>query len=237
MTILQSKFESDLQGEKILGEFLQKFFYSKLNIENFFRNTPDKYNFLDNQYLGIDVTFKFSNCEYIVDEKATLHYPNGLPTFAFEIKYRKNGEWKTGWLYDTNKKTEYYLLAWPRRKNKDLNYLIIDDIKTVEVMLIKRSDLLNYLNTSYGLNKNIVEKKANKIITLNNFGKSPITHFSDIYFFYTKNLAETPINIIIKKNILKKIATFHFLIYRNTPYSQQPKYDIWLKKDFRKFQK
>jgi hypothetical protein len=108
-------FHEDLKGEQALAEFLEAFLYSKLDIQDFHRNT-DRVN----QFRGIDVSFTFRGNVYVIDEKANLHYADGIPTFAFELSYIKNGRRKPGWFFDDSKMTDYYLVAWPKRKNVEI---------------------------------------------------------------------------------------------------------------------
>lgn len=231
----KSTFSEDLNGESILAEFLDKYLYEKLQIQEFIRNTPHQRNHMEKQYKGIDVTFKFEGSHYIVDEKATLQYPNGIPTFAFELRYKKNGQWRPGWFYDDTKETKHYLLAWPIRDDVKLSYLKLDDIRKVEVMLISRKDLRDYLFDNFRVNQDGIQVEVDKIIKANHFGKLHQIHpFSNHYYYYTEYLAETPINLVIQKNKLKELAIFNFMIYRNMPYSKKGNSGIWLKAQYQK---
>lgn len=228
MNNLKSKFNDDMNGEKILANFLDKFLYKKLDVKEFCRN-----NDLEKQFRGIDVVFVFKGKEFIIDEKAQLHYPVPRPTFAFELCFRKADKWKMGWFYDETKRTEYYLLAWPKRKEVEVSELIENDIHTVEVMLINRQKLRDYLFHTYKINKESIKTEIEKIIKANEFGPHPKNHSNiEHYYYYTNTLAETPINLIIKKNRLKKLAEFYFTVYRNKPFSKEEDYSFWLKERF-----
>jgi hypothetical protein len=230
MKIPKSNFIDDLNGEKVLANFLDEFLYKKLEIQNFSRTTSNKSNYLTNQYKGIDVTFTFNSFNYIIDEKATLYYPEGIPTFAFELRYKKDNKWHPGWFYDETKETEYYLLAWPKRKNVKLSELKLDDINTVEVMLLARKDLHNYLNEHYAINSAAINDAVDGIIKANQFGKLEKIHpSSGHYYYYTEYLAETPINLVVQKNTLKQLAIFHFVIYRNKPFAKNKNSYMWLR--------
>ncbi|WP_051633616.1 hypothetical protein [Bacillus sp. UNC41MFS5] len=232
----KSNFEVDLNGENVLANFLDTYFYAKLEIQEFFRNTPEKNNYLNNQFRGIDVTFTFNGSNFILDEKATLYYPNGIPTFAFELSYKKDNVWRQGWFYDETKETDYYLLAWPKRQAVKVSELKVEHFQTVEVLLISRKNLQNYLNEKYDINKQAIQVTVENIITSKKFGKLDNIHpSSNHYYYYTEYLSETPINLVIQKNTLKEFATFHFMIYRDKPYAQNKDNNIWLKKQFQRF--
>lgn len=229
---LKSKFKGDKKAEGVVADFLDQYLYPKLNIHRFQRITD-----LDQQHRGMDVVFTANNQPYIVDEKAQLHYNPPLPTFAFEVKYKKDGQWKPGWLFDYTKETEYYLLVWPKRDDVALKELQVNHIKTTEVMLISRQQLLFHLNNSFQINEKTVEQEAKAIIHANQFGKLHTIHpDSTHYYFYTERLAETPINIVIQKNTLKQLALFHFVVYRNTPYFKSRESEEWLKDEFIRLQ-
>lgn len=229
----KSNFIDDLNGENVLANFLDKYFYAKLEVRDYFRNTPEKHNYLQYQYKGIDVTFKWNGYDFIVDEKATLHYPNGIPTFAFELRYIKDNIWRPGWFYDETKQTEYYLLAWPKRQDIKLSELKMEHFQTVEVMLLSRKNLHEYLNKNYDITKQAIHVAVDNIITANNYGKLHNIHpSSNHYYYYTKYLSETPVNLVIQKSTLKELAIFHFVIYRDKPYAQRKENKIWLKKGF-----
>ncbi|MCM3690766.1 hypothetical protein [Neobacillus niacini] len=229
MKTTKSNFMDDLKGEHVLANFLDKYLYEKLEIQTFFRNTPDKNNYLSNQFKGIDVSFTSNRFDYIVDEKATLYYPNGLPTFAFELSYKKDNMWHPGWFYDETKETGYYLLAWPQRQDVKLSELKMEHIQKVEVMLLCRKDLQEYLDKNYGFNKTNIQIAVDEIIKAKKYGRlHTISDSSPHYYFYTANLSETPINLVIHKKTLQKLALFHFVIYRNKPYAQNSNSNKWL---------
>ena len=97
-----NSFKSDIEQEKILSKYLDNV-YEKKKLK--FKRVFDIY--LQNQ--GVDLKIFVNSDEYLVDEKAQLHYLNlDLPTFTFELSYLKNSKLKEGWLLDRNKKTQYY---------------------------------------------------------------------------------------------------------------------------------
>lgn len=230
---MKSKFMEDLHGEGVLGEFLDKFLYGKLQIQEFTRNSRLKLDYMEYQFKGIDITFTFNGTDYIVDEKATLQYPDGIPTFAFELKYKKNNQWREGWFYDESKATRYYLLTWPIRNPVELSDLQVNDIRKVEVMLISRKELQDYLFKNYQIDRNVIQGEVDNIIKAQKFRKLHTIHpTSNHYYYYTEYLAETPINLVIQKNTLKDLAIFHFNIYRDKPYIKNTNSTIWLRTQF-----
>jgi hypothetical protein len=99
-------------------------------------------------------------------------------------------------------------------------------------MLIKRSTLQDHLFTSLQINKQTAERQAAEIISNQRFRKNSIDSSKQIYYYYSNQLAEAPINLVIHKDILKTLAEFHFNVYRNKPYVKHEKYVSWLKEEY-----
>ena len=148
--------EYDEHCEKIMSDFLYKYFYKQLNPKKIERIT-DK----NKQIKGIDVILQIDDKIYSIDEKASIRYIN-LKTFALELSFiGRNGKINKGWLLDENKINNYYLFVWINQLNHDLIYSI-NSIKNVDVALVEKEKILNYLST-IGWNKEKLKTKNNKI--------------------------------------------------------------------------
>lgn len=234
---MKSNFDNDLTLEKELAKFLDKNFYPWLRNNDSpvidYNRVYDK----ESQKKGIDITLDlFNNKTGIIetcniDEKSTSHYLNkGIPTFAFELSYIDNNKKnKTGWLLDNNKETDFYALIWPNikeekyaeltkefgdKQQKWQGYIKSDDFFSMELWMINRLKLLNYLNENYNLSKEKL-KKINDNIRENrdvnprfNNDKSPNKRYK---FTYTRHLNEKPINLVIWKNTIRSIASKFFI--------------------------
>ncbi len=199
---------SDSNAEQEVSKFLDKNFYA-----HYVKN-PRRMSSKKEQLSGIDIKFDYKNeLELLVDEKAMVHYVNqNLPTFAFEISFcLSSGDDVEGWLFDSKKLTQYYLIAWIWAEKK-IGFSE-KDITKLEILLIKRQSVLDMLN-AHGISR----EDANGIISeirKNNqpgyFRKDPNRVFN---FFYSKQLLEKPINIIVKKTYLEKLAIAKHIISR-----------------------
>jgi hypothetical protein len=114
-----------------------------------------------------------------------------------------SGQLVDGWLFDESKQTQYYLLAWVwANKEKDFS---VDDITKLEVLLIDRQKIIALL-AKYGVDSARATRGSIKIrtdgIPRDNY-KSPTRPF---YFYYSPQLAEKPVNIIIHKRTLINLA-------------------------------
>ena len=202
---MRSKRSSDSAAEGVVARFLDLYFYP--NIRSDWKREEER----EAQLLGVDVTLETDSGSIAVDEKAAVHYVNKeLPTFAFEINYyNEQGDLVGGWFLDPKKVTEWYLLIWIKaKKEKDMG---LEDILELEVMMLEREQL-----------KQDVEKKGAlkgleggaSLMRSEGIKKRSIAGQKDMYFYLTETLAEKPLNLIIRKSHLSKMALLHALVDR-----------------------
>lgn len=206
-----SKFQSDLAQEEILSKYLDKI-YKEKKIEF------ERIHKLDLQHQGIDLKIFVNSNQYLIDEKAQLHYINTeLPTFTFELSYMKNNILKNGWLFDKNKKTQYYfLITGIYLKENKAKLKTSDDIKKLKITSVNRNKLIQHLD-SIGLNISKLQKYDNHFRMNNSYGKNGITEldkYSEGVIYFSEQLVEKPINIqlrleyLIQSEVAKK---FHYV--------------------------
>ena len=113
-----------------------------------------------------------------------------------------------GWLIDLKKKTEYYFLMWIKAKS---NLVITkDDILEISATLVSRKKIMEYLESiSYNREKLI---RASDKIRLNNLDGALGKSENLLYIFTVLWISEQPINIIIKRKVLEKLALKNFEI-------------------------
>lgn len=199
--MLQSNFASDQKKEQKLAVLLDASYQKHLKHYNF-----ERIHDMKRQMLGIDIILKHktNGKTFFVDEKAQLDYMNEeLPTFAFELSYEKKGVLKKGWLFDTDKETQFYALVTA----------IYSDAPNIftscKITLVNRKKLLDFLKTK-NINLNILKAAISKSVSEN--GKIKITqlnHRTEGYLFLSRiNKAEKPTNLILKLDFLieNKIA-------------------------------
>lgn len=194
-----SKFEKDLDQEGILSQYLDKI-YKKIGI-NFKRESN-----INEQHKGVDLIITQGAKDSIVDEKAQLHYLNkDLPTFAFELNYLKGNTLNKGWLFDSNKKTEYYFLITGIYLKEGIYELTTHhDIDSVKITKVDRAKLIEYLK-SIGLDKKRLDGYADDIRRDKLYGKNEIKELDKITqgnVYFTMGLDEKPINLVLKLKYL-----------------------------------
>ncbi len=192
---LKSTFNADLKKEQQLALLLDGY-YSKHLKQYDFERVYDK----KRQFEGVDLilTHKETGVRHSIDEKAQLDYINeDLPTFAFELSYKKAGGLKKGWFYDPSKKTEFYALITGIYSDAPNTYT------SCKITLVNRNKLLAYLQ-----NKGITEIRLKKTIETHGtqHGKlklKMLNHRTEGYLYMSSdNKAEQPVNLVLRLDFL-----------------------------------
>lgn len=210
----ESKFKEDMAAEKIMGEFLDEYFYPQvLKSGKTIERVCDK----ERQRKGIDVIVFSENHRFNIDEKAQLDYiGNPLPTFAFELlsHITENGkrEKRIGWFINDSLETDFYFLIWVCAA-KSITLKSKDDILKLETMLISKRVLRDFLAKS-GFDGVTLSQKAEELDCCGACGPFGKEKNSRIYYYKTSSSDknEGPINLVINKSVLKKAATHCYTI-------------------------
>lgn len=190
--------EYDEHCEKVMGEFLDKYFYNE-NIEGTITRVKDR----KLQVKGVDVVIDDGDAKFYIDEKAAIRYV-GLKTFALELSFiNRQGDVNTGWLLDNKKINDYFLFVWINELNgteiKD-----ISSIKNVDVALVSKISIFRHLN-SLGWTKNNLLEKDHRIRNNDNEYMGNILR-DKCKFSFSNHLIEKPINILLPKETYMEIA-------------------------------
>ncbi|MFT8640261.1 hypothetical protein [Bifidobacterium sp.] len=209
---------TDHHNESALCDFLDEYFYERLASQGLsYERISDRRR----QLAGIDVIVHSQFHDYKIDEKATLHYANQMiPTFAFEISsIQGQGIERNGWFTNKSLETDFYMLLWPNVKRIDNatttnsmqpSTLSKTDFSIVEGLLISRLRLQRHVEKQ-GWTCEALKAKAAELRAEDKHGRVPINS-SDMYLFCTPNLAEKPINLVIRRKVLLNLATNAYLI-------------------------
>lgn len=193
---MKSNFDNDLKAEQKLARFLDKNHYTREVFNNY---DIERVTNLDQQHKGIDLIIrnKERTQKFLVDEKAQLNYVNQkLPTFAFELSYLKNGNYRKGWLFDKSKLTDKYFLITSIKEESD-------EIQDVRLISIDRQKLIHLLETK-GLSEKVLNDYDSQIRVKKEYRKKHIPEIDtrEGYLFYTEFLNEQPLNIVLYLNYL-----------------------------------
>lgn len=228
-------FEDDLLGEQAVNKFLVDFLYEKFK-ENGYIIDFEVSRALNKQHAGSDTVLTIKDGKQIViDEKAAIHYAKtnlkekAMPTFAFEVSYMHNGQLKEGWLTNTKySATQRYLLCWLWvQVGTNTRRLKYDDIVQIEAMFFEKSDIQNYIMDVVTSDTNVEkflsfasakrEALEQRILreALNSANESIGSKEYPKWYLTGENiLSEQPLNILLYKNQLEKLAKSHWSVTR-----------------------
>ena len=227
---MRSRMSSDMGAEAQLAAFLDEHFYPWLS-KRYGYDCITRVDELELQYKGIDViTYANGRISY-VDEKAQLYYmQDPLPTFAFELSFLRAGEERLGWFINDELMTETYLLLFPR-SDVDVSKVTKTDFKSVEAIALSKKKLREYLSDR-GLDKETLRKKADAIRRSRKTGRIDRA-FSGIdirgiylYASSPSRYIEAPINLVIGKDHLKRVANASFIITKDAAEEIKEKDDV-----------
>lgn len=211
--------KNDMLVEREIAAFLDENLYSNAELFTEFARTDT----FDEQISGSDLLLSTVSGKLkrsIVDEKVASRFANkNLETFSLELSFiGKNGKKRCGWLLDETKKTEYYLFGWilkadipyiKEQKRFDTNKITKDNIKSLEWALVKRSDIVKFLEKQ-GWS---LEKLSRQDEKIREQGEIKTKEFiNEISFRYSDAYIEKPINVLLKKETYINISTLHGLI-------------------------
>ena len=175
----------------------------------------------DRQLRGIDVIAQLYGQDIKVDIKSIA---SQLPTFCFEISGNINTSQK-GWLINPDVETEYYLIVYHEiigassyRQGKAL--MTQDNVAETEAMLINKETLKKEIERHLGDLEVLVDKiRAYEIhqksaARFNEKGELVKNrNRMNIYPVLSCGLYEQPINIVVRKEVLKELAIMHWIIH------------------------
>lgn len=204
----KTQFNIDHKREEQFSDFLDNHFYAPLSSILTTPETPvlfTRTTDISQQLSGIDVVLHEGYHQTTIDEKCRLR-TNGkdTSTFAFELSFIKDGVVDVGWFLDPRKRTQAYLLCWPRLSNTDEPWL------QTEFLLVSRSRLIDTLHR-HGFPREALAEYDEAIRAGNMHGRYR-THCPDVWFFHSMQYAEQPINMILTTAFLSKVAMAHLIL-------------------------
>lgn len=210
----KSRRTEDLAAEHQLAIYMDKYLYANFPTKSLFskiKRIHDK----SEQLLGVDVEFTGTDGKvYCVDEKAQLYYLNqNLPTFAFELLFDRGHHETIGWLCNPSLKTDFYMLIWPFATQDTCNGITWDKFTKLDCILIQKHKLIKMLAQN-GLTIDQLQKDAMNIRASGQTGRIPIPGIKGMYYYASDpyRYKEAPINIVISKSILIRLAQRRYIV-------------------------
>ncbi len=198
-----------MAAERELARYLDKHLYCKDMFSKAERTDSAK-----NQIDGSDIIVSIPGLKIsdaIVDEKASIYYINkDLRTFVLEISFLNKGfQYSEGWFVNDSLSTDYYLMQWIKANVTDPWQVKENNISEIECVLISKSKLKEYFE-SEGYNKNRLLNIAQQMRVNNTKMIAPSG--KPYRFFFTQNLAERPVNILLNKEEYIRLGEFHYFV-------------------------
>lgn len=191
---------SRIQDEK------KESFVNRVLLSTFFLKIDPKAKLIydvHRQCAGTDAEFLGQN----VDIKAQTSYINHpTNTFALEISTNnRSGCEMVGWFLNPTLETDAYAFVWI--PNATMNGNEIKYINEMEVMVVDKKRLMDYVNTFHANDE--LMQIADEMRTMHS-ARYPITN--GMHLTLSESLAETPVNLVVNKSILKRFATYHRIV-------------------------
>ncbi len=214
----KSSFYFDLKTEKnIMSQFMIANYYDKLVNTDKSKVTFKRIEDENLQKKGIDVIYTQNGNEFVIDEKAQMDYIyfyKPLSTFALELLNSSSG--KIGWLINDELETKYYMFIWPHANKRPLKS---ENIEYAYYSLVSKEKLLVEIEKKCKKTKSILLEYANKMAK-GKMGeevkddKGNIIGYrfkgdgfdDEVYLYYTIKKAEHPVNLVVKRTWINKIA-------------------------------
>ena len=199
----------DMEAERELAKFLDKHLYTK-DIFTRAERTDNAYT----QIEGSDIILTIPSLniqDAVVDEKASIYYINkDLRTFVLEVSFLNRGyQIQEGWFVNDQLSTQYYLMQWIKANVADPWQVKEGNITEIECVLVSKKKLKDYFERE-GYDKTRLiqlsqQMRASQQKMLAPSGKP-------YRFFFTQNLAEKPVNILLNKEEYIRLGEFHYFV-------------------------
>ena len=202
----------DMDAERELARFLDKYLYT-----NDIFTRAERTDNVTNQIGGSDIILSIPSLgifDAVVDEKASIYYINkDLKTFVLEISFlNRNRQYTEGWFIDDSLSTAYYLMQWIKANVEDPWQVKEKNITEIECVLVSKVKLKEYF-ANEGYDKTRLLQIAQSMRASNRAMIAPAG--KPYRFYYTRKLAERPVNILLNKEEYIRLCEFHYFIKPN----------------------
>ena len=210
MASYESSHSGESKQERVIKEFLQKYFYEKAYPQHEVASTQGMHD------KGIDIIVpSYNGPEYqCIKAQASpryINHPN--PTFSFELMANdKDGATYIGWYLRNDLETHVYVLVWVNSA-KTNNYGYIndaEDIEELEILFLDKAEFKRYI-ADYVYDDALWET-AQK---MRNTRTTRIFLNQKMYTVFSDGMKEQPVNLVVKKHVLEDMAYQRFLVRKS----------------------
>ena len=183
-----------MQVEREVAKFLDENLYSK-EIFTKHERTDTK----DLQLKGSD----------IIISAPSLGIVDGICD-ELEVSSFQHGKLRDGWIINDSLDTTHYLFCWLSATKR---WFGKDDIKWLEYALVRKADLIEYLESENLTKEHIIKNRDWILKNVHEKGAVGKNKHKDFYFYYSPQFVERPVNIIVKKDVYLNLSLLHGEIY------------------------
>ena len=213
----QSQRDIDMQTERlVIIPFMMKYLFAKLF------NQIESVEDAERQLQGIDIIVRDNGCDenHDVKAQASSKYINKpVPTFVQELLFTaKDKKEHIGWFLQ-DLATDTYVCAWIHAAKTNERGLLDtpDDILDMEVMFVDKTPLKEYIE-SKGYTSELLLQRARHLRKIGLYRQDsviPGQNDDEMWLSYSADLAEKPVNLVIKKRVLKRFSTRHIRVTKS----------------------
>lgn len=199
----QSNRTNDQQQERILHQFLLKYFFNKVY------NKVESIYDAETQISGIDVIADGQ----LIDTKAQLsenYLNNPTNTFILELSFlSKNLKEIVGWFLNPNSKTTVYAFVWIPKTRVVMGMIPNPEaIEEVEILLVDKTKLKDRINKW---------RSDDDLLGVARWMRQTITRKKEctldgVKLVQSAHLFEQPTNIVAQKWFLKQFSLGHYIV-------------------------
>lgn len=202
----------------------QKDYERTCRVNSFIDNILDEINcpFIRNnenvslQKKGVDLVIFRDGQPVSVGEKYAISCWNRpLNTFSFELSSQNNRK-KNGWFVSPNNITQDYMLVWLRASDEELR-----DIYYLDVMFISKKSIKDYLAEKGVIITQILSEFDEKAMFVHKGKNREMKLENGLKVVQSLKFYEAPINILIPKSDLRKLAYYEHKYLRKPASSQK----------------
>jgi hypothetical protein len=206
----QSTRKEDNRLVEVVNSYLDTVAYPQTNHLRFISRVTDD----DQQQAGSDLIVNINGLKLTCDEKAAVKYiGKPLTTFSLELGFMDNRyhqQHHLGWLIDPKHTNELFSFIWlPQATRADIQSP--SDIIQCDIALVRRLDIMNYLESLGWTPKNLAKKER---CIRTGKGKTELGNFREhgLRFSISRFLHEQPVNVLLRKETYMDMAIGRYSI-------------------------
>ena len=197
---------NDLKREKIVTQFLQKYFFSR--VYEHFETVEDR----QRQLQGIDVIADGHLID-IKSQSSDKYINNPTSSFILELSFlRQEGDECIGWFLNNELLTEQYAFVWIHKAQLNCGQLkSSEDIYKAEIMLVDKQPL-KYTINCWRSDTELFNKAHEMRLSAT---RRCDCSLDGVHISHTHHLDERPTNIVAQKTFLKKFSVGHYIVTKD----------------------